>query len=294
METRLSRWLNGLKTTIDSAEAVFVDLVAAVVPWFAPVIPAYMAYHNMTAVLGFNRTIAFIGAMVIELLGLATVHTVFWLFDYNDTSRKSDQRDHGRAPVRVAVGMSAFYLVIVITVNVLLDGGSSVTIAAKTALTLISIPAAVTVAVRSQHKRRLVDVTASRAERGTEQQIAALKSKLSRAETARDTAVTERDNLVAERDALLSTRAEMVTTLDTLQMHKESLAKQRDTAVRERDALLSEVTTLRQQYATLPPVLAAYVEQVARGVVPDGDFTAEYGVGESSLKRANSIFLGRR
>lgn len=57
---------------------------------------------------------------------------------------------------------------------------------------------------------------------------------------------------------------------------------------------ISDHVVSTEQPRLLPPVLAAYVEQVARGVVPDGDFTAEYGVGESSLKRANSIFLGRR
>jgi hypothetical protein len=46
------------------------------------------------------------------------------------------------------------------------------------------------------------------------------------------------------------------------------------------------------QLNLLPARLQDYVKMVANGMTPNGQFTDKYGIGESSLTRANSILLG--
>ena len=78
-----------------------------------------------------------------------------------------------------------------------------------------------------------------------------------------------------------------------------------DTVCHERDAALSRVDTLMMQIDKLeaghvkngvnldklPERLADYVTLVADGIVPNGEFTTKHGVGETTIKRANSVFL---
>ena len=77
-------------------EATLIDNLAATTPWLAPVIPAYLVYRNLVDKLGFNQIVAGVAATTVEFVGLATVHTVFALWDYNQAKRKSDQSSAGR------------------------------------------------------------------------------------------------------------------------------------------------------------------------------------------------------
>lgn len=132
-------------------ERVILDLVSATTPWLAPIIPAYMAYDNMQVVLGFPAGLALIGGLVVEFLGLAAIHTTVQFWRWNDAKQPF------RAPVGVAAITGAFYLTVIITVNVILDAGRvpAVEIAAKALLSLISVAAGVVVALRAQHALRL-------------------------------------------------------------------------------------------------------------------------------------------
>lgn len=139
-------------------EETLVDVLAAFVPWLAPAIPAYLAWRNMTGVLGFDPLLAGVGAVVVEFLGLATVSTTITLWDYNDTKRAGEQR----APLWVA-GLTALgYIGIVLTVNVLLDDAPTLHLLAQALLSLLSVIGAVTLAVRAQHARRLTAIEAGR------------------------------------------------------------------------------------------------------------------------------------
>lgn len=159
-ETRLSRKLQEIQVNIDAAESVVIDIIAGVTPWLAPLIPAYMAYQNMKGVLMFDPWLALAGALVIEFLGLATVHTAVQFASYNDTAGKRELKQQGKAPFWWSVLMSLFYLTIILSVNAILDYGTHTNahIFTRALLSLISVPAAVTIAIRSQHKRRLAEV----------------------------------------------------------------------------------------------------------------------------------------
>lgn len=128
-----------------SREHRFLDFVSSVVPWLAPAPTAWIAFVHLSQVLALPLPVAAAGALVVEGLGLSTIHTAlsFW-------------KDDGLRSVRLwlAVGAGAFYLAVVIVVNIILDSGAWQTVTAKSLLSLTSIPAALIVALRAQDARR--------------------------------------------------------------------------------------------------------------------------------------------
>lgn len=138
-----------------------MDILAAFTPWLAPIIPAFLAWRNMTGALNFPTWIAMLGALVVEFLGISTVHTTFMLWDYNETRRKDDQA----APAGASAITAAAYLTIVLTTNVLLGGGRPIEQVTQALLSLLSVIGALTLAMRSQHARRLAAIAADKAER---------------------------------------------------------------------------------------------------------------------------------
>jgi len=159
--SKITNFLQGWAKLTQALEATLIDNVAATIPWMAPIIPAWFAYENMTTVLGMPEMISLIGAAVVEFLGLATVSTTFKLWQYNDSKRKTDQN----APVQVAIGTTAFYLIIVLLVNVILDTSPVEARVAKALLSMLSVAGAVVLAIRAQHSRRLESIEAERQER---------------------------------------------------------------------------------------------------------------------------------
>lgn len=159
-------------------ELMLVDVIAALIPWLAPVIPAYMAWQHMTSVLEFPGWVAGVGAAVVEFLGLSTVHTTFTFWQYNDeraarrvqhqtkarVKRKTQPKRAAGAPVLVAGITAGVYLAVIITVNVLLDDAAMIERMAKALLSLLGTVAAVTLAIRAQHARRLSDADERKAQ----------------------------------------------------------------------------------------------------------------------------------
>jgi hypothetical protein len=147
---------------VKKIEAVFIDTIAAVTPWLAPLIPAYLVYHNMTTRLGYPPIFGLIGAAAVEFLGLSAVHTAVTFWTWNDDHTKE------RAPFWFAFGAGLFYVAIVLTVNAALDiwqDSADVKIFAHALLSLLSVDAAIIIAVRAQHARRLADKQSERDER---------------------------------------------------------------------------------------------------------------------------------
>lgn len=157
MVTWITRFLTGWKEVTRAFEETLVDNISATIPWLAPIIPAYIAFVNLTEMLKFNNTIGWIGAIVVEFLGLATVSTTFWLWNYNDSNKGKDGNQ--KAPVFVSGFTAGFYILIVIIVNVVLDIDKSpfTHILAKALLSTLSISGAITLSIRSQHARRLAE-----------------------------------------------------------------------------------------------------------------------------------------
>jgi hypothetical protein len=151
----MNRLLEALsRLSVKGIEASLIDLIAAVTPWLAPLIPAYLVYHNMAERLNYSQPFALIGAAAVEFLGLSAVHTAVTFWKWNDN------RKTGRAPTLAAIGAGAFYVVIVLTVNAALDiwrDNEYVKIFAHGLLSLLSVDAALIIAMRSSHARMVRD-----------------------------------------------------------------------------------------------------------------------------------------
>lgn len=155
--------------TIRKLESMFIDTIAAVTPWLAPLIPAYLVYSNMTQRLDYPPIFGLVGAAAVEFLGLSAVHTAVTFWQWND-NHKSE-----RAPFWFAFGAGLFYVVIVLTVNAALDiwrGNDSVKILSHALLSLLSVDAAVIIAIRAQHARRLNERHEAQQERKAARQAA--------------------------------------------------------------------------------------------------------------------------
>ena len=146
---------------LDNIESNVLDIVSATIPWAAPVIPAYIAYENMTTVLDFPIWLSSVGAVVIESLGLATIHTALQFWNHNQSKTKTQHE----SPVWVPAVLGGFYLLLVLTVNVMLDDVPIVQRVAKTLLSLMSVVGGITIALRSQYKSQLVQYKEKKQER---------------------------------------------------------------------------------------------------------------------------------
>lgn len=151
---RVRDFLRGIQAVVQELETTLVDTLAAMAPWLGPIAPAYLAYQAMVNVLALPIWVAFVIAAVIELLGISTVNTSVQFWNYNQTKRQSDPN----APFWLALIMAVFYLAVVLVVNVLLDDATVIHKTAKFLLSALSPVAAVTLSLRAQHSRRVLDV----------------------------------------------------------------------------------------------------------------------------------------
>jgi hypothetical protein len=156
-ENAISKVFTKMSDTINGGERAILDFISVFVPWAVPVIPAYLTYWHTLDQMGFPDWVAKTAAFVVEALGLVSVATAirFWK---NNTLYKADRE---KAPFWLAVIVYVFYIVIVLTVNVLLEivtgARSSAVIWAIGLFTLLSFPASVLIAVRAQFREQLED-----------------------------------------------------------------------------------------------------------------------------------------
>jgi len=147
-----------LNEFIREAETSLVNLLSAIGPWLAPLAPAAMSYTHMIASLKFPVWIAMSVAVVVETLGLSAVSTIIAFWSYN--RRRVAQ--YKKAPVALALSAGIFYLVTVLSINVAMDATrlfelnpAWAEILSRALLTLLTIPAALILAIRTQHKELL-------------------------------------------------------------------------------------------------------------------------------------------
>jgi hypothetical protein len=148
---------------IDRAEVSVVNTLTKLSPWLSPVIPAYMTFGHVNKFLGFNFLLALCAALLVEILGFATVATGISFWFYNRRTKAGAKK----APLWGVIAIFAFYLAIVLAVNVIIDVtnqfGDEVSkawavIAVRALFTLQTIPGAVLVALRVGHANLLKDM----------------------------------------------------------------------------------------------------------------------------------------
>jgi hypothetical protein len=164
-----SNFLGNLFQTIadvlNGAERSFLDLLSVAVPYAVPVIPAYLTYWHTRDQMAFPDWVAKTAAFVVEVLGITAVSTAirFWR---NNQIYKSDKE---RAPFWLAVGVYVFYIVIVLSVNVILELVAGVrtgwVIFSIGLFSLLSFPSGVLISIRAQYTEMLEDRTERKQER---------------------------------------------------------------------------------------------------------------------------------
>jgi len=75
---------------MNTIEKNAIKIVAKIAPWLAPFPSAYFVARSAIVHLNLPLPVAMVVAAIIETLGLATVHTALWAYDWNSHKRKSD------------------------------------------------------------------------------------------------------------------------------------------------------------------------------------------------------------
>jgi len=162
-ENLFDRW----NDIIRNAESSVVNFLSVFAPWLAPLTPAYMTYQHATSVLHFPVLVAFPAAILVEILGFSAVSTFLAFWFHN----KKVQAQYKRAPIEVIIFSFAFYLALIIFSNVLLDAYPSerwAEVTVRALFTLQTIPAALIVAVRTQHRELLSEIKKEREQKVSE------------------------------------------------------------------------------------------------------------------------------
>lgn len=170
MPSRRSEYDNKFEELNDwvrNTESSIVNFISVFAPWLAPLTPAYMTYQHAMGTLHFPPFFAITGAVLVEVLGFSSVSTFLSFWFYNRRNRAESKR----APIEVVIFAFLFYLALIIFSNVLLDTFPSENwagITVRALFTLQTIPAALIVAVRTQHKDLLSEIAKEKSQRISE------------------------------------------------------------------------------------------------------------------------------
>ena len=102
---------------MNNLEKNAIRIVAKLSPWLAPFPSAYFVARSAMVHLALPLPVAVVVAAIIETLGLATVHTALWAYDWNAHKRKTDPK----RPLVLAVALGAVYVVATLGLVVFLE-----------------------------------------------------------------------------------------------------------------------------------------------------------------------------
>jgi uncharacterized membrane protein len=102
---------------MNNLEKNAIKAVGKLSPWLAPFPSAYFVARSAIVHLALPLPVAVVVAAIIETLGLATVHTALWAYDWNAHKRKTDPR----APVGLATALGLVYVVATLGLVVFLE-----------------------------------------------------------------------------------------------------------------------------------------------------------------------------
>ncbi len=161
----LDAFFQQIADILNGAERSFLDLLSVIVPYFVPIIPAYLTYFHTIQQMNFPPWVAWTASFVVEVLGITAVSTAIRFYKNNQLYKLEKER----APFWLAIGVYAFYLVIVLSVNVILEivtGSRSGWIIFSIGLfSLLSVPSGVLISIRSQYSEMLEERTIRKQER---------------------------------------------------------------------------------------------------------------------------------
>jgi len=149
---RANQWIYNVENSL-------VNLLSAIAPWLAPVVPMQITVEHMIGYLHFARPVAWLTGAVVEILGLAAVSTILRLWRHNQIMRA----EKNRQPLWLPIFVYCFYLTVILAVIALPEFAKTerdwIAVAVKILLSLLSVPAAITLAIRAQNTEIAQEVT---------------------------------------------------------------------------------------------------------------------------------------
>lgn len=169
----LIKVLQYLTRLINQGEETAITFVSTIVPWIVPAVPAWLTFsHSINPLdLNFPWPIGLCVALSVEFLGLTSMYRSFQFFEHNRKYKDATKK----SPTWIPVCAYVLYLVIVLSVNVVLDASrppvNIAHIVAVGLLSVLSVPAGVLIAVMAVHEERKALAEQER-ERAREQRLA--------------------------------------------------------------------------------------------------------------------------
>jgi predicted transcriptional regulator len=151
---------------MNTIEKNLVKFVAKLAPWFAPVPSAFFVARSALVHLSLPLLVAIVVAAIIETLGLSTVHTALWAYDWNMHKRKTDPT----APVLLAIALGGVYVVATLGLVVFLEVWPFLATYAPALFPALAVVGAVNLALISRQEQREADVESQKAEQRAQRQ----------------------------------------------------------------------------------------------------------------------------
>lgn len=143
---------------INGAENSAVNFFSAVAPWLAPLVPMQITIEHMTGYLQFSVPVAWSAGLVVEIMGLASVSTILRLWRHNQIHKA----EKNRQPLWLPVFVYLFYLAVILAVVALPELAQEnqdwIAVGVKLLLCLLSVPAAITLAIRAQNTEIVTEI----------------------------------------------------------------------------------------------------------------------------------------
>jgi len=166
----LKSFIEWITSVIQTADTSLVLLILVVLPLLVPAVPAYVTYKNLFEQMGFDKPIAILGGVTIELLGYAgALLTLKAITDLIENSKST--------MLRWVAGINGmaylFYLVAVVGINVMLDqkaGKDSTYVFVIALLCLLSVPSGLLSATRIVGKEKKEEEQETRLEEETREE----------------------------------------------------------------------------------------------------------------------------
>jgi predicted transcriptional regulator len=152
---------------MNTIEKNLVKFVAKLAPWFAPVPSAFFVARSALVHLSLPLPVAIIVAAIIETLGLSTVHTALWAYDWNTHKRKTDPT----APVMLAIALGGVYVVATLGLVVFLEVWPFLSTYAPALFPALAVVGAVNLALISRQEQREADVESQKAEQRAQRRV---------------------------------------------------------------------------------------------------------------------------
>lgn len=170
-------------------EKSLIRWVAKLSPWLAPLPSAYFVARSAMEHLRLPLLVAIVAAAIIETLGLSTVHTALWCYDWNSQKRKTDPA----APVGLAILLGGVYLVATLGLVVLLEVWPWLSTYAPALFPALAVVGAVNLALISQQERREAGVQAQKAEAREKRRERRLSRKVSKTTVQQESRTVQED-----------------------------------------------------------------------------------------------------